>query len=78
MTAHDKKSVDKMKSDMELMLSALETIQESEQVKFDEMSDKAQEGERGQRIGEIANYLGDAKDSLQAAFDALESTTAED
>ena len=58
-------------------LEELATMQQEEQERFDALGDKAQEGERGQKLASAADALQSAADHAQEAFDGLNEASSD-
>lgn len=71
MTAARLKALGKITSDLEGLRDRLDTLQSEEREQYDNLSDKAQESERGKKIDTAATAIQDAYDSLDSAIDSI-------
>jgi len=77
MNASQKKDANKIFSQIEHMQSIIDVYRDELQEKYDGMSEKAQEGEKGERLMEEISSLSDCYDYLENAKDALGNAIGE-
>lgn len=68
-----RKSIDKIISALEGLLSDAETIRGEEQDAFDNMPESLQQGEKGDKAQEAISNLEEAISSIESARDALDN-----
>ena len=73
MNAKQRTELDKMIGELEDIKSRLETMQESEQEKFDNLSEGLQQAESGQKIEQAASNLGDAVSEIESIIGYIET-----
>jgi ABC-type transporter Mla subunit MlaD len=71
MTAARRKALDAMIGQIEELSQKVGDFHDEEREQFDELSEKAQESERGEKIDSAANALEEAVSSLDAAKDSI-------
>ncbi len=71
MNAKQRKELSAIMSEMEALLSRLETIHDEETEKLSNMEEKLGQTERYQKMEDEAGYIESAKDNLQSAIDEL-------
>ena len=71
MNAKQRKELSAIMSEMEGLLSRLETLHDEETEKLSNMEEKLGQTERYQTMEEEAGYIESAKDSLQSAIDEM-------
>jgi ElaB/YqjD/DUF883 family membrane-anchored ribosome-binding protein len=71
MNAKQRAELSKIVSELEALLSRLETVHEEETEKLSNMEEKLGQTERYQTMEEEAGYIESAKDNVQTALDDL-------
>jgi uncharacterized protein YoxC len=77
MNAARRKKIDAVFSKLEELGAALEEIRDEEQDFYDNLSEKAQEGEKGEKSQCAIDALDEAIDYLENARDSLENAKEE-
>lgn len=79
MNANDRKKAQQLAEELAALFlkledikSEIETLQEAEQEKFDNMSEGLQQSEKGQKIEEAANALSDIVSNVESALVEIE------
>lgn len=71
MNKNDRKQVAEWIDKLEEIKSEIEDMQTEEECKFDNLPEGIQESERGERMIESIEYLGDSVSSIEEAIDSL-------
>lgn len=71
MNKKDRKVISGWIDNLERIKSEIEDMQSEEEEKFDNLPDGIQESERGERMIESIEYLGDSVSSIEEAIDSL-------
>lgn len=71
MKANEKKQVNECIAQLDTIRETIENLQGDIEERFDNMSDSAQESERGERIQQEIDYLEEAAYNIQEALDQL-------
>lgn len=66
------KKIEKLRSKIEGLVADVNGVLEAEQGYFDGLSEKAQEGDKGEQSANCISALEDAVNSLESAFESLE------
>jgi hypothetical protein len=72
------KQIDKAIAFLEEAKALLDTAQSEEQEFYDNMSEKAQEGEKGEKASEAANALQEAADYCEHAIDSCNTAKGDE
>ncbi len=73
MNKERRKTLNELHSTLEQVLSELTTVRDEEQEAFDAMSERAQEGEKGQAIHTCIDVLSTALDNIENAIAEIET-----
>lgn len=73
MNADGRKELDKIIGELEDIKSRVETLQEAEQEKFDNLSEGLQQAESGQKLETAASALSDVISDLENAIGNIET-----
>ena len=77
MNAKQKKELSAIVSALEEQASKIQDMASAEQEKFDNLGERAQEGERGERIQAMADRLNELAETVTAAASELSDATEE-
>lgn len=67
------KIINKYISQLEEMYNAFEEMVEKTQTRYDNMSERAQEGEKGEQLNDDISAMEDIKNSIESLRDELEN-----
>lgn len=67
----NKKELEALRDEMDKSLSALEGIRDAAQEQFDELSEKQQEGPKGEKLKAEIDTLQEVYDNLETAVQSL-------
>lgn len=73
LTATERKELGKVADLLDEAMEALRAVKDGVESRFDDLSEKAQEGERGQVLGEAKNSLTEIDDALDNAAGSVRS-----
>lgn len=76
MNKQTKSSLEAIVKAVDQARAELETILENLQAEYDDLSEKAQEGEKGEQLNDQIEKLSEASDSGQTMIDLIEEATA--
>jgi hypothetical protein len=73
MTSKDEKDISRICAQLQDLCVELQEIAEKVRAQFDDLSERAQQGVRGQRLDELASQLEEAVEHLGSAVSCFDS-----
>jgi ABC-type transporter Mla subunit MlaD len=76
MNKHDRAELTKVIEHLEQAKAIVELIKDTEQEKFENLSEGLQQAENGQKLAEAAQALEQAYDNIESAIDQVNESTS--